>query len=150
MKFLGDGFFAVHPYEDTDIKFVENLKEVLEKIYLFQQQFSKDLKGSNIPKYEKLLVCFGISYGICNQTLTTDKNQTKLVDYIGRKINLSSRLCSVAKQNFIVIDNHEKNMAKIIEEYIPELKYKKIRVNLKGFFKRRKTVLLKEIYPFNL
>jgi len=110
VKFLGDGFFAVREYVGrTKVSFKKNLIKTINNMIEFKQFFLKELSSSILHEKDKLGISFGLSYGISRRFNLPGF----ALDYVGDKINLASRLCSLARPSDFVIEHD-------LKEYILE------------------------------
>ena len=101
VKFLGDGFFAVNEYDDEETEsFLKGLLVTCESIFSFITAFNQGIRQSNLHDKGDIKVSFGLSYGASFRF----NNPGHPVDFIGNKINLAARLCSVAKNSEVVAE----------------------------------------------
>ncbi len=101
VKFLGDGFFAVREYNiNLNKSFDRNLFLCITSMIDFKNSFLDALNSSRLHERDKLGITFGLSYGKARKFNLPGFPK----DYIGDKINLSSRLCSVGEASEFVIE----------------------------------------------
>ena len=135
VKLLGDGFFAVREYNRKSKKsFNRNLIQTIGRIIKFKQSFQSLLSASILHEKSKLDISFGLSYGISRRFYLSGFPQ----DYAGDKINLASRLCSIAEPSVIVVEHDLKEyISKFAKQRIFNLKKSRDeKVNIKGFGER--------------
>jgi class 3 adenylate cyclase len=130
VKFLGDGFFAISEYDDDDTEsFPMSLGVTFQNILNFIQAFYLGIAQSNLHDKGEIKVSFGVSYGpsfrfhIPGQPL----------DFIGTKINLAARLCSISANSEIVIEYDLKSHTKETEVgQRQNIEYNDDRIDLRG------------------
>lgn len=127
VKFLGDGFFAVQEYTDKTFKekYIETLNDCIE----FVRVFNETIKGNMFHDCEELKFGFGISFG------TSERFNIKGMpfDYIGERVNLSSRLCSKSNGDEIIVESDLSQYTReLLEERKFEIDISEDKIDLKG------------------
>lgn len=146
VKFLGDGFFAVREYNETNIKsFKRNLFLTLFDMTYFKNIFIERLNSAVLHHKEKIGISLGLSYGKSIKFHLSNFPK----DYAGDRINLASRLCSVAESSEIAIEH---DLKKYILEFVKDKSIRPVNIeekeiDLKGFGKE-KFIIIKGVEGF--
>jgi len=101
-KPTGDGLIVVIPYKTENLREVANL--TIESCLKLLQDFSslcKDDPMINYPTPQKI----GIGVARGSACCITSEDQSKVLDYSGRLLNLASRLMELARPSGIVFDD---------------------------------------------
>ncbi|MHB1350326.1 MAG: hypothetical protein ACYCYR_10690 [Desulfobulbaceae bacterium] len=132
-KFLGDGALIVLPSTaDNRQDLGTELEELLDKINLFSARFAKH---KDEVSFRCACNCFELElgFGITRDPhilIVRSANDSQPPEYVGTRIALAERLCSIARPHGIVI--HKNSFHSIPEKYTDEFRLKKT-AQLKGF-----------------
>jgi class 3 adenylate cyclase len=117
VKFLGDGFFAVNEYDDSQGKpaVSKAFLRTFEDILSFRNAFRAEIRNSNFHLRPKSSCGFGISYGAAVRFSLAGHP----LDYAGSQINVASRLCSKSESDEILMemDIRNKYMDLVLQKY---------------------------------
>jgi class 3 adenylate cyclase len=101
VKFLGDGFFAVNEYKRNDDQdFETKMNETLKSCSLYILKFRRGISEINIHEREKIGIGFGVSYGSAIRFTIPGHP----MDYSGKHVNYSARLCSKAENGEMLLE----------------------------------------------
>jgi class 3 adenylate cyclase len=101
VKYLGDGFFAALEYKDDESDhFISTMNQTIDNSCQFIKVFKKKVFDSNLHDKNSLGIGIGISFGSAIRF-----NMPGMpIDYSGKCVNISSRLCDVALDKEIVLE----------------------------------------------
>ncbi len=101
VKFLGDGFFSVDEYElDKPGNLILELKNTIKKCVDYINRFNHEMKETTIRGSSDITVGMGISYGRGHRFNLPALSE----DYVGDRVNIAAKYCSIAESNQIIID----------------------------------------------
>jgi len=118
VKFLGDGFFAVNEFKRTDnLDFINKMNETLYSCSVFILNFMRELDKVNIHDKERIGVGFGIAFGSAIRFNLPGGS----LDYAGKHVNYSARLCAAAENGEILMEKEFSQYRSKMQ--IPEMYY---------------------------
>ena len=117
MKFLGDGVLAI--WQTTSVDRQIAIEVCLEGVQSLNQKWAEVRRGPHFSHGAPKDIGAGLCFGLASKITVGD-------DYIGRPINIASRLCSVCPPGHAYID-------KSVPGVSAEPNLKEVRVRIKSF-----------------
>jgi len=136
VKFLGDGFFAVREY--TTDNFELKFNSIIQRCIDYNNEFNDYIRNNRFHEPDSISFGYGLSFGSAERF----NIQGMPFYYIGDRVNFSSRLCSSAEGNQIVLDNDlYENIKRFKKKNELDYKITTDIIDLKGFPNTRVRIL---------